>query len=87
MANRLTRGSARGRDRDASQRPGSFKKGHKKLGGRKRGTPNVMTREYKDSFIRLFASGKKGDDDLLHLLKLMAINDPRAFCKLLCALV
>jgi hypothetical protein len=87
MANRLTRGSAIGRSQHESQRPGSFKKGHKKLGGRKRGTPNVMTKEYKNSFIRLFASDQKGDDDLLNLLKLVAIYNPRAFCKLLCALV
>ena len=36
MSNPFTRGSAPGRARDASQRPGSFKPGHKKVGGRKK---------------------------------------------------
>jgi hypothetical protein len=55
MTNPFMRGSAPGRARDARQRPGCFQKGHKKLGGRKRGTPNKRTREYKGSANR---SGK-----------------------------
>jgi hypothetical protein len=31
------------RARSEDQRPGSFKKGHKKLGGRQRGTPNIFS--------------------------------------------
>jgi hypothetical protein len=86
MTNRLTRGSAPGRDRDALQRPGSFEKGHKKLGGRKRGTPNVMTREYKEAVIQV-ANQLGGKDGLLGYLKLVALNDPKTFVKLLCALL
>ena len=47
MADRLKRGSAPGRARSENQRPGSFKKGHKKRGGRQRGTPNKFSSEYK----------------------------------------
>ena len=47
MADRLKRGSAPGRARSEDQRPGSFKKGHKKRGGRQRGTPNKFSSEYK----------------------------------------
>jgi hypothetical protein len=86
MTNRLTRGSAPGRARDASQRPGSFEKGHKKVGGRKRGTPNVMTREYKEAVIQV-ASQLGGKDGLVGYLTFVALNDPKAICKLLCALL
>jgi hypothetical protein len=86
MTHRLTRGSAPGRDRDALQRPGSFKKGHKKVGGRKRGTPNVMTREYKEAIIQA-ASQAEGKDGLVGYLKLVALKDPKAICKLLCAML
>ena len=49
MTNASNRGTAPGRARDASQRPGSFKPGHKKLGGRKRGTPNALSIDYKNA--------------------------------------
>jgi hypothetical protein len=51
MTNAFTRGTAPGRERDASQRPGSFKPGHKKLGGRKKGTPNALSVDYKTAVI------------------------------------
>ena len=90
MTNRFTRGSAPGRARDSLQRTGSFKKGHKKLGGRKRGTPNVMTKEYKEALIEAanqLGSDQKGKDGLVGYLKLVAMDDPRAYCKLLGALL
>jgi hypothetical protein len=86
MTNRLARNSAPGRARDAWQRPGSFKKGHKKLGGRKRGTPNVMTREYKEAVIQA-ANQLGGKDGLVGYLELVALNDPKTFYKLLVALL
>ena len=49
MTNASNRGTAPGRARDASQRPGSFKPGHKKLGGRKKGTPNALSVDYKNA--------------------------------------
>ena len=51
MADRLKRGSAPGRARSEDQRPGSFKKGHKKRGGRQRGTPNKFTAEFKKDIL------------------------------------
>jgi hypothetical protein len=86
MSHRLTRGSAPGRARDASQRPGSFEKGHKKVGGRKRGTPNVMTRERKEALLQA-ASQAGGEDGLVGYLKLLALNHPKTFCRLLGALL
>jgi hypothetical protein len=47
VSNSVNRGTTPARARDASQRPGTFKPGHKKLGGRKKGTPNLISREYK----------------------------------------
>jgi hypothetical protein len=41
MTNPFNRGSAPGRARDALQRSGSFEPGHKKRGGRKKGSPNT----------------------------------------------
>ena len=51
MTNAFTRGSAPGRARCEDQRPGSFKKGHKKLGGRQRGTPNKLSPEYRKDIL------------------------------------
>jgi hypothetical protein len=51
MTNAFARGSAPGRARDASERSGSFKKGHKKLGGRQKGTPNALSPEYRKSVL------------------------------------
>jgi hypothetical protein len=48
MTNPFNRGTAAsGRARDASERPGSFKPGHAKVGGRKKGTPNALSVDYK----------------------------------------
>jgi hypothetical protein len=51
MASAFTRGSAPGRARDASERSGSFNKGHKKVGGRQKGTPNLLSPEYRDAVL------------------------------------
>ena len=47
MTNPFARGTAPGRAQPDDQRPGSFKRGHKKQGGRQRGTPNVFSQDYK----------------------------------------
>jgi hypothetical protein len=87
MSNRLKPGSLPSRAQHASQQPGTFKKGHKKLGGRKRGTPNVKTREYKNAISRIFESDQEGIDGLREYLQLVALNDPKAICKVLGALL
>lgn len=47
MTNPFKRGSAPGRAQSADRRSGSFKQGHEKRGGRKRGTPNFFSTDYK----------------------------------------
>ena len=47
MTNPFMRGGASGRAQPAYARPGSFKAGHEKRGGRKRGTPNIFSHDYK----------------------------------------
>ena len=47
MANPFTRGSAWDRARPDYLRAGDFKRGHKKLGGRKPGTKNLFSTEHK----------------------------------------
>jgi hypothetical protein len=90
MANPFTRGSAPGRARDASERPGSFKAGHKKVGGRKKGTPNRISADYKRAVmavadrVGMFGMGEGG---LVGYLRYLARQYPPAYCKLLCRLM
>jgi hypothetical protein len=82
MANRFKRGSAPGRARSEDQRPGSFKKGHKKRGGRQRGTPNKFTAEYKRDILE--AAHRIGEDangtlGIVGYLRWVARRYPRIF--------
>jgi hypothetical protein len=54
-------------------------KGHKKIGGRKKGTPNLMKT---DSILAEAAQLGDKDEMVGHFSKI-ALNDPRAFCKVL----
>jgi hypothetical protein len=80
------RGSAPDRAREASDRPGSFKKGRKKVGGRKKGTPNAFSADYKRAILEAAyrvgedANGKLG---IVGYLQWVAIHHPKAFCRLL----
>jgi hypothetical protein len=47
MTNPFMSGSAPGRAQPADRRPGSFKPGHEKRGGRERGTPNLLSIDFK----------------------------------------
>ena len=86
MADRFKRGSAPGRARSEDQRPGSFKKGHKKLGGRQRGTPSKFSAEYKNhifeaaSRVGMDANGTQG---IVGYFRWVARRHPRIFCGLL----
>ena len=60
MSNPFNRASAPGRARDAWTRPGSFKSGHAKLGGRKKGTPNLISIDYKKALAE--AAYRVGND-------------------------
>jgi len=60
MASRFNRGRSPGRARDASQLSGSFAAGHKKLGGRKKGTRNLISPEHKWALLE--AAHRVGSD-------------------------
>ena len=60
MTSRFNRGSSPGRARDASQLSGSFEAGHKKLGGRKKGTRNLISPERKMALLE--AAHRLGSD-------------------------
>jgi len=60
MTNPFNRGSSPGRARDALQRSGSFKPGHKKRGGRKKGSRNVISPEHKWALLE--AAHRVGSD-------------------------
>jgi hypothetical protein len=60
MTNPFNRGSALGRARDALQRSGSFEPGHKKRGGRKKGSGNVISPEHKRA---LFEAARRNTRD------------------------
>ena len=51
MTNAFNRGSAPGRARDTLQRTGSFEPGHKKRGGRKQGSRNLVSPEHKRALL------------------------------------
>jgi hypothetical protein len=44
-------GTAPGRAQPDYSRPGTFKNGHKKLGGRERGTPNLFSADYRKAIM------------------------------------
>jgi hypothetical protein len=90
MTHRLTRGSEPNRAREASQRPRTFEKGHAKVGGRKRGTPNVMIRELKVAVIEAahrLGSDLRGKDGLVGYLTRLAKTDIKTFVTLLRAVL
>ena len=86
MADRLKRGSAPGRARSEDQRPGSFKRGHKKRGGRQRGTPNKLSAEYKNHILEAASRvgmDAKGTQGLVGYLRWVARHHPQIFCGML----
>jgi hypothetical protein len=86
MTNAFTRGTALGRERDASQRPGTFKPGHKKVGGRNPGTPNALSANYKRAVIAAaYFVGRdgKGADGLVGYCQRLLIECPEVGSMLL----
>ena len=72
----------KGRARDASQRSGSFKPGHKKLGGRKKGTPNRISRATKEQLLEVVSrvgSDGNGKDGVVGYYKWLAKRHPKIF--------
>ena len=86
MTNAFNRGTAPGRARDASERPGTFKPGHKKLGGRKKGTPNALSADYKKAIMTAaYFAGRDGmgAEGLVGYFKRVLIECPDVACMLL----
>jgi hypothetical protein len=90
MTNPFNRGSAPGRARDNSERPGSFKSGHAKLGGRKKGTPNAISADYNkvvlEAAYRVGSDGN-GKDGITGYLKWVFLGYPAIFSILFCRLL
>ena len=83
MINPLKRGSAPNRAQPYYARPGSFKSGHEKRGGRKRGTPNQISAGYRKAILEAayqFGNDGNGKDGIVGYLKWVAVRHPAIFC-------
>lgn len=82
MTNPFKRGSAPGRAQSADQRSGSFKHGYEKRGGRKRGTPNWFSIDYKKAIVeaayRIGYDGN-GEDGVVGYFTWVALYHPWVF--------
>jgi hypothetical protein len=88
MTNPFNRGSAPGRARDALQRSGSFEPGHKKRGGRKKGSRNVISPEHKRALFeaaRRVGSDGNGRGDIVGYFTWVAERDLTFFYVDLCS--
>jgi hypothetical protein len=84
------RGSAPGRAQPEDLRPGSFKHGHEKCGGRKPGTPNLFSRDYKRAIVEAaYRIGQDGNgkNGVKGYFSWVAIRHPPAFCTILVSLL
>jgi hypothetical protein len=86
MTNRFKRGSAADRARPADLRPGSFKQGHEKRGGCKRGTPNSLSIDYKKAiFEAAYRVGEDGNgkDGIVGYFRWVAVRHPQNYLAVL----
>jgi hypothetical protein len=76
------RGTAPGRARPADDRSDSFKPGRQKLGGRKKGTPNVFSIDYKKAILeaayRVGYDGN-GKDGVVGYLRWLTCHSPQVY--------
>ncbi len=82
MINPLKRGGAPNRAQPYYARPGSFKSGHEKRGGRKRGTPNLISADYRTAiFEAAYRVGNDGNgkDGIVGYFKWVAASHPAIF--------
>jgi hypothetical protein len=81
------RGSAPNRAQPDYARPGSFKKkGREKRGGRKRGTPIVISIDYKKAILEAayrVGNDGNGKDGLVGYFSWVALRHPEIFCTIL----
>ena len=86
MTNPCKRGGAPGRAQSEDSRSGSFKHGHEKLGGRKRGTPNFFSIDYKRAILeaayRIGHDGN-GKNGVVGYFTWVADHHPRIFAGVL----
>ena len=78
----FVRGTATGEARGARERSSSFKKHHEKLGGRKRGTPNLLSPDYKKHLLEAaYRIGSDGDgkNGVLGYFRWVARYHPRVY--------
>jgi hypothetical protein len=91
MRNPFGRGSAPDRARCDSQWPGSFKAGQKKLGGRKKGTPNLISADLKKALLATayrVGSDGNGKDGIIGYFTWMGKRYPTFFyTQLFCCLL
>jgi hypothetical protein len=80
VTNPFTRGSVSGRERPEYLRPGTFKRGHEKRGGRNRGTPNAFSTDYKRAIMeaayRIGYDGN-GKDGIIGYFRWIASQHPQ----------
>jgi len=83
MTDPFKRGSAPGRERAEYERPGTFKQGHEKRGGRKPGTPNAFSADYRRAVLEAaYRVGQDGNgkDGLIGYLRWVARHHPAIYC-------
>jgi hypothetical protein len=88
MTNPSNRGSAPGRAQPAYLRPRSFKSGHEKRGGRKRGTPNVFSIDYKKAIVEAayrIGNDGNGKNGVVGYFSWVALHHPVTYCNILLA--
>jgi hypothetical protein len=77
-------GSTPDEARGAQERSGSFKKDHAKLGGRKRGTPNLLSPDYKKLLLEAahrIGSDGDGKNGVVGYFRWVARYHPRVYAK------
>jgi hypothetical protein len=81
MTNPFKPGSAPGRAQSADLRPGSFKQGHEKRGGRKRGTPNLFANDFREIYEAAYRIGEDGNgkNGFVGYFTWVALYHPRIF--------
>jgi hypothetical protein len=80
------RGTTPFREQPEYIRTGSFKRGHEKCGGRKRGTPNFFSTDYRRALLEasyLVGYDGNGKNGVVGYLAWVAKGNPRAFLNLL----
>jgi hypothetical protein len=90
MANPKNRRTAPAHERTADQRPGTFKSGHEKRGGRRRGTSNAFSADYRKAILEAafrIGMGGNGEGGIVGYFRFLARYHPRIFMPMLARLL